>query len=335
MTLYPATPAARDRFVLDRRPSREVLDPWRSQGLLVENERSADGTIAHVATLFLTGRECRWRCVMCDLWRYTTEADTPPRAIPAQLADARRALDDARQTVNQLKLYNASSFFDPLAVPESDYDAVAEQSTGLARLIVESHPSLIGTRTSRLLEALARHAPAPQLEVAMGLETAHPTALERLNKRMTIDAFLEAAERLGSLNVALRVFLLVYPPFVASDEQDDWLCRSVDLAFSAGATAVSLIPTRGGNGALETVADEGFFREPRLLDLERSLTLALNRAPSSGRVFADLWNLDRFSDCSHCLDERRAHLHAANLEQRVPEPVDCAHCRPSVRSHGS
>ena len=335
MTLYPATPAARDRFVLDRRPSRELLDPWRSQGLLVEDERSADGTIAHGATLFLTGRECRWRCVMCDLWRYTTEADTPPRAIPGQLADARRALNDARQAISQLKLYNASSFFDPLAVPESDYDAVAEYSRGLSRLIVESHPSLIGTRTSRLLEALARHQPAPQLEVAMGLETAHPAALERLNKRMTIDVFLEAAERLASLNVALRVFLLVYPPFVPSDEQDDWLCRSVDLAFSAGATAVSLIPTRGGNGALETLADDGFFREPRLLDLERSLTLALKRAPSSGRVFADLWNLDRFSDCSHCLDGRRTHLLAANLEQHVPESVDCVHCRPSVRSDAS
>ena len=45
-----------------------------------------------------------------------------------------------------VKLYNASNFFDPRAVPESDYDAIAEQLSGLDRVIVESHPSLVGPR---------------------------------------------------------------------------------------------------------------------------------------------------------------------------------------------
>jgi hypothetical protein len=335
MTLYPATSGARDRFVLDRRPPRESLDPWRSQGLLVEDERAADGSIARVATLFLTGRECRWRCVMCDLWRYTTEADTPPGAIAQQVAEARRTLDESHEVVTQLKLYNASSFFDPLAVPEHDYEAIAAHSTGLSRVIVESHPSLIGPRTSRFLETLASLQSSPALEVAMGLETAHPVALERLHKRMTIDAFLDAARRLASLGVALRVFLLVHPPFVPRTEQDEWLCRSVDVAFSAGADAVSLIPTRGGNGALESLANEGLFHGPHLQDLEKSLALALRRAPASGRVFADLWDLHRFADCSHCLDQRRAQLNVANLQQRAPEPVDCRHCGRSACSHAS
>jgi len=335
MTFYPAGPAARDRFVLDRRPPRESTDPWRAQGLLVEDERTLDGTIARVATLFLTGRECRWRCVMCDLWRYTTEGDTPRGAIAAQVADARRTLNESRDVATHLKLYNASSFFDPLAVPEEDYDAIAAHSIGLTRLIVESHPSLIGPRTIRFRDALARRPPSPALEVAMGLETAHPVALERLHKRMTVDQFLNAAERLASFGVALRVFLLVHPPFVPSADQDDWLCRSVDLAFSAGATAVSLIPTRGGNGALESLADEDLFHRPRIDDLERSLRLALTRAPAGGCVFADLWDLHRFSDCPHCLEQRRTRLHAANLSQRAPEPVDCQHCRPSMPSSAS
>ena len=140
MPLYPASLAARDRFVLDRRPPRPPHDPWRAQGLLVEDERAADGTIARVATVFLTGRECPWRCVMCDLWQHTTESDTPRGAIAAQVAAACRRLDESGERVTQMKLYNAGSFFDPRAVPEDDYDAVAADLAGFPRIIVESHP---------------------------------------------------------------------------------------------------------------------------------------------------------------------------------------------------
>ena len=176
---YPASGRARDLFILNRRPPRPERDPWHYQNVIVEDERAADGLVACSATVFLTGRECPWRCVMCDLWRYTTPLDTPRGAIPAQVAAARRALaDGANPPVRQMKLYNAGSFFDPRAVPESDYDAIAAGLAGLKRVIVESHPALVGPRLDRLLDSLSRHggrrsdnAPV-QLEVAMGLNSA-------------------------------------------------------------------------------------------------------------------------------------------------------------------
>ena len=333
MSHFPAGTAARDRFVLDRRPSRTQHDPWRAQGVLVEDERAADGTLARTATVFLTGRECPWRCVMCDLWLHTTETDTPRGAIAAQVAAARRTLIDSHPPVSQIKLYNAGSFFDPRAVPDEDYDATATSLAGVARVVVESHPSLVGARTSRLLDALHRSqlpglAPAA-LEVAMGLETAHPDALERLNKRMTVDGFMAAADRLRSLGAALRVFLLVSPPFVSKPQHDEWLLRSVDVAVAAGASVISLIPTRTGNGSLEALAGEGWFEPPRLSDLERSLVLAQARTCGDGvRVFADVWDLALFSDCPHCLDARRVRLRTMNLEQRPLPPISCQHCVP-------
>ena len=161
----------------------------------------------------------------------------------------------------------------------------------------------------------------------MGLETAHPEALERLNKKMTVDDFLQAAGRLKSLGVALRVFLLVSPPFVPPADQDEWLLRSIDVASDAGASAISLIPTRPGHGALDDLEKEGLFRRPKLHDLERSLELAQTRvAPARARVFADLWDLDRFADCRHCLDGRRERLRAMNLEQRNLPIAACRHC---------
>ena len=143
----------------------------------------------------------------------------------------------------------------------------------------------------------------------MGLETVHGAALERLNKKMTVEEFAVAAGRLQSLGVALRVFLLVSPPFVPPAEQDHWLLRSIDAACDAGASAIALIPTRPGNGALDAVAAEGCFQPPTLADLERSLDLALaGAAGKSARVFADLWDLERLAGCTHCFDARRERL---------------------------
>ena len=331
---YPVSGTARDRFVLDRRPPRADWDPWRYQNLIVEDERAADGLIARSATVFLTGRECPWRCVMCDLWRYTTTADTPPGAIPAQVVAARRVLEGEARPVTQMKLYNAGSFFDPRAVPESDYDAIAAGLSGLDHVVVESHPALVGTRLDRFLEALdpagLGAGPRVQLEVAMGLETVHPDALERLHKRMTVDRFADAASRLQRRGVSVRVFLLIAPPFVPRDEQDEWLRRSIDMAVACGASVVTLIPTRTGNGAMEALSAEGAFEPPRLDDIERSAARALARTRHHERIFVDLWDLERFSKCAACFTARRDRLRAMNLGQCVL-PAIASRCCSTTR----
>ena len=82
----------------------------------------------------------------------------------------------------------------------------------------------------------------------MGMETAHPEALDRLNKRFTLEDFATAARALGDRGVALRVFLLISPPFVPSEQQDAWLLRSLERSFAqapVGRLAVGerLVPT--------------------------------------------------------------------------------------------
>ena len=324
--MYPDTSAARDRFILARRPARQPHDPWRAHGVIVELEPDASGALVDVITVFLTGRECPWRCAMCDLWTYTTPTDTPEGAIPRQIRDA---LGGAGRGDWHVKLYNAGSFFDPRAVPVADYPATAAAISGASGVIVESHPALVGPRLSQWQQALADAAPgrAPALEVGMGLETAHPGALERLNKRMTTGMFAEAAARLGEAGVTLRAFVLVSPPFVPAAAQREWLDRSVEFAFACGASAVSLIPTRGGNGTMEALAAAGQFTRPALDDVEEAMDAALAR--SAGRVFVDLWELDHLAACDACFAGRKARLAAMNLTQRPAPRVSCPLCQPA------
>lgn len=312
---YPDAAPDRDRWIVHLRPPRRPADPWRPYGYSVELERTAEGTTVPVATVLLTNRECPWRCLMCDLWQHTLRDSVPLGAIPAQIDFALARLPVARH----IKLYNSGSFFDPGAVPARDRPAIARRLRGFERVIVESHPALIGPAAAAFRDRLEG-----QLEVAMGLETAHPEVLARLNKRMTLDQFRRAAEFLGRERIGLRVFVLVKPPFLAEAEALEWARRSVHLAFDCGATVVSLIPTRGGNGALEALAATGQFAPPRLATLEQALDDGVS--VQRGRVFADLWNLDRLATCPLCFSQRRARLERTNLTQQPGPPMVCPAC---------
>jgi radical SAM enzyme (TIGR01210 family) len=263
---------------------------------------------------------------MCDLWKNTLEESVPVGAIPEQIRvaiesiGARTALSARSNRPRQIKLYNSGSFFDSNAIPAADYGAIATQVRSFERVIVECHPVLVGESAVRFRDLLD----SVRLEIAMGLETVHPEVLSSLNKRMTLEQFARAAEFLRRHNIALRVFILVKPPFLDEAEALRWAKRSIDFAFDCGATAASLIPTRFGNGALEELADRGEFSPPKLDTLEAALDYGV--LLKRGRVFADLWDLETFSQCGHCFPVRRERLRRISLSQLTEPAVICSRC---------
>lgn len=331
MSRYPDAPAERDRWILARRSTRPVPDVRRPQHAFVELEPDGWGHAVPILTLLLTGRECPWRCLMCDLWKFTVRDDVPVGAVPAQIASVLRSVPEARAEgipvqPRWLKLYNSGSFFDPRSVPPDDDAAIARLVGGFERVIVECHPALIGARVTAFRDLLAvARGPSrggPALEVAMGLETVHPVVLDRLNKRLTLDQFRRAADRLGQAAISLRAFVLVKPPFLTDSEALDWAQRSVDFAFDCGAAVVSLIPTRFGNGALEALAEAGQFAPPGFALVEAALEYGLHQR--RGRVLADLWDAERLGEEAGNLAARMARLRAMNLQQTVLPAVDPA-----------
>jgi archaeosine synthase beta-subunit len=312
---YPQEAAERDRWIVERRGPRATLHAEKPYTFLVEEERFATGEIGNVATIFLTNRECPWHCAMCDLWQNTLTEAVPHGAIPAQITHALNRLPVARQ----IKLYNSGSFFDRGAIPPEDYAAIASLIGSFERVIVECHPALIGENYAHF-----RAICSCPLEVAMGLETAHPEVLAKLNKRMTLDQYAAAADRLRGDGVALRSFVLIQPPFMREDESLEWACKSIDFAFDCSATAVSLLPTRAGNGALDALAALGLFAPPDLAVVED--TLAYGIALGRGRVFVDLWDITRVACCPHCREHRIERLRQMNFLQTVLGPVHCETC---------
>jgi radical SAM enzyme (TIGR01210 family) len=311
-TNIPPWPTFHDEQILALRPPKPAVDPWRPHGWLVEQERTPDGRIIDSATIFLANRECQFRCLMCDLWKYTTDERVPPGAIPAQIE---QALAESPR-VQQVKLYNAGNFFDAQAIPTLDLPRVAELVGRFERVIVECHPRLIGRRCLEFRESLGT-----KLEIAMGLETVHPEVLPRLNKQMTLDDFAKAAQHLTAHGIQVRAFILLRPPFLSEEEGVEWAMASLDYAFDHGTTTAVVIPTRAGNGAMDLLAEQGMFQPPRLRSLEKVVGWGI--AQQRGLVFADLWDARALVHCRRCGPARLARLERMNLGQVVPPSVAC------------
>ena len=305
-------------WITAQRPPRPAaLDPFKPHGFFLEEERAGSGQVASSATILLTNKECPWRCLMCDLWKNTTTQTVPPGAIPRQID---YALSQFRSRPEQIKLYNSGSFFDPAAIPPADYPAIARTVAFAQHVVVESHPRLVGEKPC----AFAICSPA-RWKWRWGLETVHPQVLPRLNKKFELAHFSQAAGFLQDNGITVRAFVLVKPPFLDEERGLEWAVKSAAFAFSCGATVVSLIPTRPGNGALERLMAAGEFSPPRLSTLEKALELALEMR-GDGRIFADTWDLEQFSNCPACFEKRRQRIHAMNLAQTFLPPVPCNTC---------
>ncbi len=317
MDAYPVGRTERDRWIAGQRGLRALVSPQKPYGFFLESERGSDGQIVPVATVLLSNRECPWKCVMCDLWKNTLVTSVNPGAIPEQIGYALSRLGPARQ----VKLYNSGSFFDPGAIPAQDFPAIGALLRDFERVIVECHPALVSDCMLSFRDRLEG-----RLEVAMGLETAHPEVLQKLNKGMTCEQFAASAEWLRRNEIDLRTFILVQPPFLPSHEAVFWAGRSIDFAFENHARVAALIATRGGNGAMEKLEALGLFEVPKLQTLEAALEYGIGRR--KGLVLADLWDLQKaILACPNCLPARLSRLEEMNLTQQVPPAVRCEGCR--------
>lgn len=310
--MIPTSPPLTDAQILRARSAKNPVDPRRPYAFLVEPEFQPGGRVEPVATLFLTNRECPYRCLFCDLWKNTTDRRVPLGAIPAQIDYALSRLEAARH----IKLYNSGNFFDRQAIPPEDHAAIAQRVGGFETVIVENHPSLCGDACLRFRDRIAA-----QLEVAMGLETAHPEILRLLNKRMTTEDFSRASEQLVAEDIRVRAFILVRAPFMTEAEGVHWAIRSMEFAFDHGVQCCSLIPTRGGNGAMEALAAGNHFAPPTLESLEEAFEAGLEMG--RGRVFVDLWDISKLARCPRCGPPRTQRLQAMNHRQQRLPPIAC------------
>lgn len=301
-----------DEWIVSTRGRKNQVDPQKPYGWMVEKERTFSGLIEDTGIIFLTNRECAFHCLMCDLWKNTTDKSVPAGAIPNQIRFAMEKMPK----VKHIKLYNSGSFFDTRAIPREDWAEIASLLKDFETVIVESHPRLINEKCLNFRDMLK-----PELQVAIGLETVHPEILPKLNKQMTTKDFRNSVGFLSKHGILSRAFILLRPPLLSESEGTYWAERSIDFAFESGIECCTVIPVRPGNGAMDLLTEMGHFNIPDIHSLETVLEYGIRQ--NKGRVFADVWDLGLFSKCEKCLSKRTERLIQMNLKQKIISTVGC------------
>jgi radical SAM enzyme (TIGR01210 family) len=224
-----------DKWILSHRRKKNKVDTYKPYAWLVEKERQISGEIEDIGTIFLTNMECPFHCLMCDLWKNTTDRPVPVGAIPAQIEWALAQMP----LVKHLKLYNSGSFFDDRAIPLADYPKIASILSGFETVIVESHPKFIDNNCLRFRDMLQA-----ELQIAIGLETVHPEILRKLNKHVSLEDFRHSVQFLSKSNIKTRAFILLRPPYLSESEGILWAQKSIDFAFSVSVECCIIIPVR-------------------------------------------------------------------------------------------
>ena len=301
-----------DQWILVRRGEKNKVDPYKPYAYFVEKERTVSGKIEDIAVIFLTNNECPFRCLMCDLWKNTTDRPFPVGAIPEQIEWALNQLPPVRH----IKLYNSGSFLDVNAIPVKDYPAIASLVNGFETVIIESHPKFINEKSLVFRDMLE-----PKLHIALGLETVHPEILQRLNKRMDLKDFEFAVRFLNRNSILSRAFILLRPPFLSESEGIHWAKKSIDFAFQSGVECCTVIPVRAGNGGMDYLFQHNLFSPPDIRSLENVIEYGIQL--KAGRIFSDVWDIEKFSGCPKCVVQRKRRLVEMNLYQKVLASVTC------------
>lgn len=316
-------PSWTSQQIVDLRPAIKRPVPGDEPLTVLSEIEAADaaGTPVNVTTIFLRGSECRYRCLMCDLWQHTYPGQTPRGSIAAQVAGAvgdclraegSRSDTELAKPPQWIKLYNASNFFSPVNVPVEDLDKVAACVQSYQRVVVENHPKLLAKEIEHFKAQLGG-----RLEVAMGLETVHAETLLRLNKRMTTADFRAACLWLRQRDIDFRAFLLLRPPGMSRNEGIEWCWKSAEFARECGVRHISLIPVRGGNGAIERLVEMKLFEPPDAADLATAIKPLLQWEDVV--VTVDLWDWPLLPFAGADVVERdrlKSSLERANLDQK-------------------
>ena len=320
----------------DRRPNpadgvsaRRYVNQW------VEAEAIGTERVPAFVVILRT-RGCYWAdqkgCSMCGYAKDTLGRSATADELSEQ---TERALSRYRDEP-YVKVYTSGSFLDDREVdPESRRKFVAAFSGRARRLLFETLPEFAQPSA---LEPL-RGAFSGELEVALGLETTDPTVLARyVHKNAPPSEYLAAADRVRSLGLRAKAYLLLKPPYLTEQESIDDVVRSVRAA-APHFDALSINPVHIQNGTVvEWLYHRGRYRPPWLWSVVAALERgAAERGAARLVSFPTAGGRPRGPhNCGACDTAVLGAIEEASLSQQFEalRELDCACRTPWTESRG-
>jgi archaeosine synthase beta-subunit len=309
----------------DRRPlpasvvsASQYVNQWTEAEALGEERVRA-------FVLILRTRGCYWAdlkgCSMCGYAKDTLGRSATPEELGQQLAAALQAY----RSEPYVKIYTSGSFLDDREVDPGSRQRFVEAFSGRARrLLFETLPEFATPETLGPLHTGF----SGEIEVALGLESTQPEVLLRyVNKNSPPEAYLAAADRVRSLGLRAKGYLLLKPPYLTERESIEDVVASVRIA-APHFDALSVNPVHIQNGTVvEWLYRRGRYRPPWLWSLAEVMrrgaalrgTTRLVTFPTAGGLARGPHN------CGVCDRVVLAALEETSLAQRF-DGLDDVHC---------
>lgn len=186
-------------------------------------------------TFFLKSGRCAWAgCLFCGYGKICGKEPT--------VENLRKEFDsffreNFNSNITHIKVFGSGSFLDEKQVPREARQYFIEKckKNGITGLTIESRPEFITAEKLREFNDI-------DLTVAVGLEVADNSVLDKINKGFCLRDYENAAGILHSSGCRLRTYLLVNPPFV--DDTKKSLNDSVEysLKYSDSIVLINLLP---------------------------------------------------------------------------------------------
>jgi archaeosine synthase beta-subunit len=323
------TPESLARTVArERRPepaapadARRYVNQWVEREAIGAEEVSA-------FVLILRTRGCYWAdqkgCSMCGYAKDTLGRS----ATPAELAEQLERATARYHGEPYVKVYTSGSFLDDREVDPASRLALVDAFSGKARrLLFETLPEFA---TAETLGPIREHF-SGEVEVALGLESTDPNVLGRLvHKNAPPSEYLAAGDRVRSLGLRAKAYLLLKPPYLTERESVRDVLQSIGEA-APHFDALSVNPVHIQNGTVvEWLYHRGRYRPPWLWSVVETLQVGASRRGTSRLVsFPTAGGLARGPhNCRTCDPRVLEAIETASLTQdfSVLHSLECA-CR--------
>lgn len=194
-----------------------------------------------------------------------------------------------------VKIYTSGSFLDTAEISLENRKKIFSAFGSAERILFESRPEFI---TEESFSEIDKR----KAEIAIGLETADEEILKKcVRKGFTVADYTHAAERMRSMDVPLRTYLLLKPPYLTERAAVEDTIRSIAYA-SPHSESISINPVNvQKNTVVDSLWRRGNYRPPWLWSLVEVLRRGkdlsecrLMSSPSGGGTIRGVHNCD---DC--------------------------------------
>ncbi|QRF76555.1 radical SAM protein [Thermoplasmatales archaeon] len=177
-------------------------------------------------------------------------------------------LSDSLSGSKVVKVFTSGSFLDPIEIPlgvrDYFFQSIKEK---VDKALIESRTEYITVKN--LTDLKSTNIP---VRIAVGLESANDNIIRNsVNKGSTFAKFLDAASVIRKMDLELRTYLLLKPPFISEKDAIADAIESV-RKVSRISTDVSVNPMNiQKNTLVEKLWKRGLYRPPRLWSLAKVL----------------------------------------------------------------